>query len=177
MLHSCPAGDRQTDRQTHTLEGLWKTFLPLPLGVVSVSFPFYTLVSPEQMPGEHPALILGLLLHHYPPNLRELFQMYIKGLKVVILSWQPWHQIIYHLYTLWFPTGSAAAAAVAQLCVLAIAAEMQVLHLPWLFWDVTGHRHSFNDPGIIGRGLIVQNSLHPCGSSLASFSFSLLPVQ
>lgn len=57
------------------------------------------LVPPEQMPGEQPALTLGLPLHQHLPNLRELFQMYETGLKVVILSWQAWHQIIYHLYT------------------------------------------------------------------------------
>lgn len=52
------------------------------------------------MPGKYPTLILGLPLHQHPPNLRELVQMYMKGLKVVILSWQAWHQIVYHLYTL-----------------------------------------------------------------------------
>ena len=52
------------------------------------------------MPGERSVLILGLPLHQHPPNLRELFQTYKKGLKVVILSRGAWHQIIYHLYSL-----------------------------------------------------------------------------
>lgn len=77
-----------TRAHTHTL---WKISLPFPLGAISLPFPFYALVSPEQMPGAHPTLNLGLPLHQHPPNLRELFQMYMKGLKVVILSWQAWH--------------------------------------------------------------------------------------